>query len=204
MKKATKKFPLEDLYKYLKENNNIDLFEEIKNKQFDYSTSRRGFAIIMLREEGIFNDFINYAQKLYPGKTFIIDAAINKYNQFESVPEAEYIELNYNGKTRFTPAEIKKLKYYVYELIDPRNGKIFYVGKGKANRVYKHLKAALKGEPSEKSYKIRDILKEELKPTLNIVKSGLSENEAFQLENLLITQYGKNNLTNINSGKNGS
>ena len=28
--------------------------------------------------------------------------------------------------------------FYVYNLIDPRNNSIFYVGKGKGNRMYKH------------------------------------------------------------------
>ena len=29
---------------------------------------------------------------------------------------------------------IEELKYYVYKLIDPRNGNVFYVGKGIYNR----------------------------------------------------------------------
>lgn len=28
--------------------------------------------------------------------------------------------------------------FYVYNLIDPRDNSIFYVGKGKGNRMYKH------------------------------------------------------------------
>ena len=31
-----------------------------------------------------------------------------------------------------------EVKYYVYRLIDPRNGQTFYVGKGKRNRVFMH------------------------------------------------------------------
>jgi hypothetical protein len=42
------------------------------------------------------------------------------------------------------PAEVaKKLGYYVYRLIDPRNGETFYVGKGKG-RVFQHARGALK------------------------------------------------------------
>ena len=37
-----------------------------------------------------------------------------------------------------------KLKYYVYRLIDPRNGDTFYVGKGKGNRVFAHANAEQK------------------------------------------------------------
>ena len=32
--------------------------------------------------------------------------------------------------------------YYVYALIDPRNNKIFYIGKGLNNRMYVHLQLA--------------------------------------------------------------
>ncbi len=35
------------------------------------------------------------------------------------------------------------LGYYVYALVDPRNSKIFYIGKGKENRVFQHAKGAL-------------------------------------------------------------
>ena len=35
-----------------------------------------------------------------------------------------------------------KMNYYVYRLIDPRNGETFYVGKGKGNRVFQHMKGA--------------------------------------------------------------
>ncbi len=32
----------------------------------------------------------------------------------------------------------EQLKWYVYRLIDPRNGETFYVGKGQGNRVFAH------------------------------------------------------------------
>lgn len=41
------------------------------------------------------------------------------------------------GNIMFTPDVIEQLNYYVYRLIDPRNGKTFYVGKG--NRVFTHV-----------------------------------------------------------------
>ena len=46
----------------------------------------------------------------------------------------------------FPPEVIKELDYYVYRLIDPRNGETFYVGKGKDNRIFEHLKKAIKNE----------------------------------------------------------
>ncbi len=41
----------------------------------------------------------------------------------------------------FGPEVIEKLGFYVYRLIDPRNGETFYVGKGKGNRLYEHAAA---------------------------------------------------------------
>ena len=39
---------------------------------------------------------------------------------------------------KFSPEVCAELKYYVYRLVDPRNGQTFYVGKGKNNRVFAH------------------------------------------------------------------
>lgn len=41
------------------------------------------------------------------------------------------------------------LKWYVYRLIDPRNGETFYVGKGRGNRVFEHSKGALSAPKDE-------------------------------------------------------
>ena len=35
------------------------------------------------------------------------------------------------------------LAYYVYALVDPRDHKIFYIGKGKNNRVFQHAAATI-------------------------------------------------------------
>ena len=44
----------------------------------------------------------------------------------------------------FPPGVARKLKTYVYRLIDPRNGETFYVGKGKGNRVFSHMRGEQK------------------------------------------------------------
>lgn len=36
---------------------------------------------------------------------------------------------------KFSDKTIEELGYYVYSLTDPRNNKIFYIGKGCGNRV---------------------------------------------------------------------
>lgn len=43
----------------------------------------------------------------------------------------------------FKQSVIEGLRYYVYVLVDPRDNRIFYVGKGTGNRVYQHAQAAL-------------------------------------------------------------
>ena len=44
----------------------------------------------------------------------------------------------------FSPEVVERLNYYVYRLIDTRDGQTFYVGKGKGNRVFAHVNDAMK------------------------------------------------------------
>ena len=48
----------------------------------------------------------------------------------------------------FSSEVCKKLDYYVYRLIDPRNGETFYIGMGKNNRVFDHMRMELKFDKS--------------------------------------------------------
>jgi uncharacterized protein len=41
----------------------------------------------------------------------------------------------------FPPEVAARLGTYVYRLIDPRSGETFYVGKGRGNRVFAHIRA---------------------------------------------------------------
>lgn len=45
---------------------------------------------------------------------------------------------------RWRPGVVEKLHHYVYVLIDPRNGKPFYVGKGVGDRCFAHVAEAHK------------------------------------------------------------
>ena len=88
-------------------------------------------------------------------------------------------------------------KYYVYELIDPRDGKPFYVGKGCGNRIDQHEKEADRGVSSKKCNKIRKIRG----AGLNIVKQQIAyfaeEQDAFDFEAERIALYGKKKLCNV-------
>lgn len=87
----------------------------------------------------------------------------------------------------FTEMTIEKLKYYVYMLVDPRNNKPFYIGKGKGNRVFQHEIGALKA-PDEnlKNTTISEILKNNNSVISYIIKDGLTESEALLVEQVLI------------------
>jgi hypothetical protein len=50
---------------------------------------------------------------------------------------------------RFPPGVAEQLNWYVYRLIDPRNGETFYVGKGQRDRIFQHAKGALSAATDE-------------------------------------------------------
>ena len=72
----------------------------------------------------------------------------------------------------FSKEVIEKLKYYVYLYSDPRDNKIFYIGKGKNNRVFQHLND--KSE-KEKAMKIQELISIGLKPKIEILVHGISD-----------------------------
>ncbi len=92
-----------------------------------------------------------------------------------------------------------ELKYYVYRLLDPRNGETFYVGKGKNNRIFEHLRCKnITNEISDKIKRINDIHNAGLACILIIHRHGLDEEQAFHVEAALIEAYPQ--LTNEQGG----
>lgn len=95
--------------------------------------------------------------------------------------------------------------YYVYALVDPRDDKVFYIGKGTGNRVFSHEMESDKGSKSEKKklQKIYDIEKNGFSVKRLIINWGLNENEAFVAEATLINLLNRipdTQLTNEVSG----
>lgn len=108
---------------------------------------------------------------------------------------------------KFSDDVIAALGYYVYCLVDPRDGKVFYIGKGTGNRVFDHINEALNESVSnDKLDTIRDIHRNNQEVGFYIIRHNLSEKEAYVIESTLIDflTYRAFNLqsvlTNIASG----
>ena len=95
----------------------------------------------------------------------------------------------------FPPGVAEKLKYYVYRLIDPRNGETFYVGKGKGNRVFAHVRDELKMLDDDedaielKLKRIREIRGAGFEVAHVIHRHGMDAKTAFEVEAALIDAY---------------
>jgi hypothetical protein len=101
----------------------------------------------------------------------------------------------------FPPDVVQKLRTYVYRLIDPRNGETFYVGKGKGNRVFAHIRAEenLEGDEIDNRLKrIREIRLAGFHVGHVIHRHGMDDATAFEVEAALFDAYP--GLTNIMGG----
>jgi hypothetical protein len=97
------------------------------------------------------------------------------------------------------PGMAEKLGYYVYLYVDPRNGKVFYIGKGKDERCLDHL---FEDDDHPKVQRIRDIFAAGLEPRIEMLAHGLrTEQEAYNIEAAAIGLLGLENLTNRVVGK---
>lgn len=102
---------------------------------------------------------------------------------------------------KFDAKTTKELAYYVYRLIDPRNGETFYVGKGKGNRVFAHAKAeqgAIEDAVSDKLKRIREIQVAGFEVAHVIHRHGMDGATALEVEAALMDAYP--GLTNIAGG----
>lgn len=91
-----------------------------------------------------------------------------------------------------------EIKTYVYVYIDPRNNKPFYIGRGQGDRVFDHLSDET---DSVKVAVIKELDSLRLKPTIEILRHGLSQEESKLVESVCIDLLGLENLTNEVKGK---
>ncbi len=105
-------------------------------------------------------------------------------------------------KYNISQSTIEKLEYYVYLLIDPRNNETFYVGKGCGKRIIQHVLGAdgIEEKETDKIKRIKEINKSGNQVKHYILRHGLSEKEAFEVESSIIDFIEKENLTNIVTG----
>lgn len=109
-------------------------------------------------------------------------------------------------ETEAFPAGVaRRLKTYVYRLIDPRNGETFYIGKGHGNRVFSHIRAEpdLEGDDLDNKVKrIREIRLAGFEVAHVIHRHGMDDKTAFEVECALIDAYP--GLTNMVGGAGGN
>lgn len=127
---------------------------------------------------------------------------------------------------RFSDATIVSIKSYVYALADQMD-RIFYIGKGKGNRVFDHVGGVrellvsdplglllvpdqeqdedpeLNGLLSDKRQRIAGLLRQGGCPKMYILREGLDETQALAIESVLISVLDwqlKGGLTNLAAG----
>jgi hypothetical protein len=102
----------------------------------------------------------------------------------------------------FPPAVARKLKNYVYRLIDPRNGETFYVGQGRGDRVFAHVRGEqrLKDDDLDNKIKrIRAIRLAGFEVGHVIHRHGMDDKTALEVEAALMDAYP--GLMNVAGGR---
>lgn len=98
----------------------------------------------------------------------------------------------------FSSEIIDELKFYVYIYSDPDTRIPFYIGKGTANRCFQHL---YDDSETEKQKKIKELQLLNKEPIIELLRYGLTDNEASILEAALIDFIDLKFLTNKMRGK---
>ena len=89
-------------------------------------------------------------------------------------------------------------RYYVYFLLHPATGKIFYIGKGKGNRKEVHLKEYYNSQVTNhrKYNSISKIVKSVVEPLAVIFENDLDEQEAYEIESFFIHYFMDYGISN--------
>lgn len=160
-----------------------------------------GFSIDALRFPASFGGICHYHQGRPPpvpgahDRSFLLTACLH----FDGRGAGLLTIWRCNTLQSFPPEVAERLKTYVYRLIDPRNGTTFYVGKGKGDRVFAHVRANIESDdPGDKLKRIREIRTAGFEVAHVIHRHGLDDKTAVEVESALIDAYP--GLTNIVGG----
>jgi len=97
---------------------------------------------------------------------------------------------------------MKKLKYMVYGLVDPRTDQLFYIGKSCSGtkQMYRHTQPhSLKASNSEKNQILKAILEEDMEPLYLILDTAKNKKDLAMKERVQIANY-RDHLTNMRTG----
>ena len=98
----------------------------------------------------------------------------------------------------------KALGFYVYALRDPRNHEVFYIGKGKGERILQHVAEAKKDQKSEKAKlkRINEIESNGFEVEHLFLRTGMENAlEALAIEQAVIDAFLANRPTSIGASK---
>ena len=124
------------------------------------------------------------------------EKAMKAWKRFNEVPQ----HLIFNPDFVFDTKTIENLEWYVYFLVDSRTKQPFYIGKGINNRVFDHISHAFGTDMDSNNYnKIREIRDAQAEVQHIIVRHGLSEIGAFEVEAALIDTFSFLNIELKNS-----
>lgn len=96
----------------------------------------------------------------------------------------------------------KPVGFYCYLLVDPRNGQVFYVGKGVRNRLTAHARLARLGvvDNAPKCRRIAEIHEAGLEVEAVVLAGGLGEVEALGVEREVIAALRDTGIASISGG----
>ena len=103
---------------------------------------------------------------------------------------------------RFSKKTIESIGYYVYGLRKPGTKEYFYIGKGKGNRVFSHVNQEVKTLEHDPKFDLIKKMKPLGGPEIDIIRHGLTKEQAFRIESSLIDVLNVKDLTNKVRGHN--
>ena len=104
------------------------------------------------------------------------------------------------ARDSFPAGVSEQLKWYVYRLIDPRNGETFYVGKGQGDRVFAHASGLVVDDDSDVSdpkLPVKEIQAAGLEVGHIVHRHGMGETVAYEVEAALRRDPGLTNKVKV-------